>query len=211
MEITGERRVPSPRSKVWASLNDAQVLRACLPGVQSLEQVSPTEFRARSEARVGPVSTPVAWTVRRTAAEEMTSATWALDGKAGEHGSLSGTATVRLADQGEFTLLSHTASVTPSGRVAQLGERALDAAAGTALGGFLDRFTAEVSGVPEYGADGILAGGLEKLADLRPGPRAPALVNALAMIPAAPLGFPLVFWMGSAAFFVVVLLVFGFI
>ena len=86
-----------------------------------------------------------------------------------------------------------------------------DAAAGTALGGFLDRFTAEVSGVPEYGADGILAGGLEKLSDLHPGPRAPALVNALAMIPAAPLGYPLVFWLGSTAFFVVVLLVFGFI
>ncbi len=209
MEITGERRVPSPRSKVWASLNDAQVLRACLPGVQSLEQVSPTEFRARSEARVGPVATPVAWTVRRVAAQEMTSATYALDGQAGEHGSLAGTATIGLADQGEFTLLSHTASVTPSGRVAQLGERAIDAAATGALGAFLDRFTAEVSGVPEYGADGILAGGMEKLADLKPGPRAPALVNALAMIPAAPLGFPLVFWIGSAIFFVIVLLVFG--
>ena len=209
MEFTGERRVPSPRSKVWASLNDPQVLAACLPGLQDLEQVSPTEFRAHSEARVGPVSTPVAWTVQRTAAQEMTSATYALDGQAGEHGSLAGTATLRLADQGEFTLLSHTASVTPSGRVAQLGERALDSAAGAALGGFLDRFTAEVSGVREYGADGILAGGLEKISDLRPGPRAPALVNALAMIPAAPLGYPLVFWIGSALFLVVVLLVFG--
>ena len=209
MEITGECRVPSPRSKVWASLNDAQVLQACLPGVQNLEQVSPTEFRARSEARVGPVSTRGAWTGRRPAAQEMTAATYARDGQGGEHGSLAGTATLRLADQGEFTLLSHTASVTPSGRVAQLGERALDAAAGAALGGFLDRFTAEVSGVREYGADGILAGGLEKISDLRPGPRAPALVNALAMIPAAPLGFPLVFWIGSALFLVVVLLVFG--
>ncbi len=209
MEMTGERRVPSPRSKVWASLNDAQVLAACLPGVQDLQEVSPGEFRARSDVRVGPVSAPVAWTVRRTAAQEMTSASYALDGQAGEHGSLAGTATLRLADQGEFTLLSHAASVTPSGRVAQLGERALDAAAGAALGRFLDRFTAEVSGVREYGADGVLAGGMEKLSDLKPGPRAPALVNALAMIPAAPLGFPLVFWMGSAVFFVIVLLVFG--
>ena len=209
MEITGERRVPSPRSKVWASLNDAQVLAACLPGVQDLQQVTPTELRARSEARVGQLASPVAWTVRRTAAQEATSATWSVDGQAGEHGSLAGTASVRLADQGEFTLLSHTVSVQPSGRVAQLGERALDSAVTAALSAFLDRFTAEVAGVREYGADGVLAGGLEKLSDLKPGPRAPALVNALAMIPAEPLGFPLVFWMGSAAFLVVVLLVFG--
>lgn len=209
MEITGDRRVPAPRARVWSCLNDAQVLRACLPGVQSLEQVSPTEFRARSDVRLGPSSTQVAWTVHRTAAQENTSASYTLDGQAGEFGSLAGTATLHLADQGTFTLLSHTASVTPSGRVAQLGERAVDNAVTAALGGFLDRFTAEVSGVPEYGADGVLAGGIEKLSDLRPGPRAPALVNALAMIPAAPLGFPLVFWIGSAVFTVIVLLVFG--
>ena len=209
MEMTGERRVPAPRSKVWASLNDAQVLQACLPGVQDLQEVAPGEFHARSEARMGAVSTPVTWTVRRTAAQEMVSASYALDGQAGDAGSLAGTATLRLADQGEVTLRSHIAAVQPSGRVAQLGERAVDSAAGAALGGFFDRFTAEVSGVREYGADGILAGGMEKLADLRPGPRAPALLNALAMIPSAPLGFPLVFWIGSAIFAVIVLLVFG--
>ena len=32
MDMTGERRIPAPRQKVWYALNDPQVLKACIPG-----------------------------------------------------------------------------------------------------------------------------------------------------------------------------------
>ena len=32
MELKGEYRIPAPRERVWAMLNDPNVLRECIPG-----------------------------------------------------------------------------------------------------------------------------------------------------------------------------------
>ena len=41
MDMTGERRIPAPRQKVWNALNDPDVLRTAIPGCQSWRK-SPT-------------------------------------------------------------------------------------------------------------------------------------------------------------------------
>ena len=51
----------------------------------------------------------------------------------------------------------------------------------------------------KVGADGTF-GLVDRLAQTRPGPNAPALLNALARIPAEPFGYPLVFWIGGVLF-----------
>ncbi len=38
MDMSGERRIPAPREKVYAALNDPRVLKACIPGCESLEK-----------------------------------------------------------------------------------------------------------------------------------------------------------------------------
>ena len=38
MTMSGEATLPAARPKVWAMLNDADVLKACIPGCQSLEK-----------------------------------------------------------------------------------------------------------------------------------------------------------------------------
>ena len=38
MDMTGERRIAAPRQKVWDALNDPAVLKACIPGCESLEK-----------------------------------------------------------------------------------------------------------------------------------------------------------------------------
>src|SRR5208283_2389384 len=38
--MTGEATLPAARSKVWALLNDPEVLKTCIPGCQSLEPTS---------------------------------------------------------------------------------------------------------------------------------------------------------------------------
>ena len=55
MDMTGEYRIPAPREKVWAALNDPETLKRSLPGCESLEKVSETEFVATVVAKVGPV------------------------------------------------------------------------------------------------------------------------------------------------------------
>ena len=55
MEITGEHRIVASRDEVWKALNDPTVLRASIPGLESLEKKSDTEFTATVVAKVGPV------------------------------------------------------------------------------------------------------------------------------------------------------------
>ena len=55
MEMHGEFRIPAPRAEVWAKLNDPETLKNCIPGAETVERVSDTEFVAKVVARVGPV------------------------------------------------------------------------------------------------------------------------------------------------------------
>ena len=55
MDMTGEYKIPAPREKVWEALNDAEMLKASVPGCETLEKVSDTEFTATVMAKVGPV------------------------------------------------------------------------------------------------------------------------------------------------------------
>jgi carbon monoxide dehydrogenase subunit G len=55
MEMNGSQRIPAPKDKVWAALNDPDVLKACIPGCQSLEMTAPNEMTATVIFKVGPV------------------------------------------------------------------------------------------------------------------------------------------------------------
>ena len=55
MEMHGEMRIPAPRAEVWAKLNDPETLKSCIPGCETIEKLSDTEFTAKVVARVGPV------------------------------------------------------------------------------------------------------------------------------------------------------------
>jgi carbon monoxide dehydrogenase subunit G len=56
MEMNNTRIVAAPTEQVWRALNDPDVLKDCVPGCESLERVTDTEWRAVVAARVGPVS-----------------------------------------------------------------------------------------------------------------------------------------------------------
>ena len=54
--MTGQYRIEAPRETVWEALNDVEVLRLCIPGVEEIEKTSDTSFTAKVRAKVGPVS-----------------------------------------------------------------------------------------------------------------------------------------------------------
>ena len=56
MTMQGEVDLPAPRETVWAKLNDPEVLKACIPGCESLDKLSDTEMTAKVRLRIGPVS-----------------------------------------------------------------------------------------------------------------------------------------------------------
>ena len=53
--IEGEERVAASINKVWQALNDPEVLKACIPGCQSLEKKSDTEMAATVVLKIGPI------------------------------------------------------------------------------------------------------------------------------------------------------------
>ena len=55
MTMTGEVQLAAPRQTVWEMLNDPDVLKATIPGCESLEKTSDTSFAAVAVTKIGPV------------------------------------------------------------------------------------------------------------------------------------------------------------
>ena len=51
MEMSGEHTISAPRQAVWDALNDPEVLKACIPGCETLEKTSDTEMTATVTAK----------------------------------------------------------------------------------------------------------------------------------------------------------------
>lgn len=129
MEMNGEYRIAAPREKVWAALNDPEVLKECIPGCEELEKVSDTEFTAKVKAKVGPVSAKFAGEVTLEDLDPPNSYRIAGQGKGGAAGFASGGAQVMLEDDAGDTVLRYEAEAKVGGKLAQIGSRLV---AGTA-------------------------------------------------------------------------------
>ena len=55
MEIADEITIPAPRAVVYEALNDIAILKACIPGCESLERESDTKLVAKVTLKIGPV------------------------------------------------------------------------------------------------------------------------------------------------------------
>jgi hypothetical protein len=149
MEMSGERVIAAPRAQVWAALNDADVLKACIPGCQEMEKTSDTGFAATVKQKVGPVSATFKGEVALSDIVEAQSYTITGEGKGGAAGFAKGGAKVSLEDVEEGTKLSYTAEAKVGGKIAQLGSRLIDGFARKMADQFFDRFKAEVEGPAE--------------------------------------------------------------
>ena len=122
-------RIPAPRDKVWAALNDPVVLKAAIPGCQALEKLSDTEMTATVKAKVGPVSATFKGNVTLSNLDPPNGYTISGEGKGGAAGFAKGGADVSLADDDGATLLTYTAKAQVGGKLAQVGARLIDATA----------------------------------------------------------------------------------
>ncbi len=209
MDMTGERRIPAPRQKVWDALNDPEMLKAAIPGCKTLEKTSDTDMKATAAVRIGPISAQFTGKVQLLDLNPPTSYRIAGEGQGGVAGFANGGATVHLSDDGAFTLLQYEVKAQVGGKIAQLGARLIDATAKQMADQFFDRFSAEVAApAAEVAADGPV-GAVAAIANVKPGPQAPVAVNLLAMIPKEPYGYPLIFWIGSVVFLAIFVLIFG--
>lgn len=146
MEMSGEYRIPAPRDRVWAALNDPAVLKACIPGCESLEMLSPTEMTAKVVAKIGPVKATFNGKVALLDINPPESYTIAGEGQGGVAGFAKGGADVKLLPDGDGTILTYTAKAQIGGKLAQLGARLIDSTAKMMADQFFAKFAAVAGG-----------------------------------------------------------------
>lgn len=146
MKMTGEQRIAAPRERVWAALNDPEVLRQCIPGCQSLEKEADDKLKATVEIKIGPIGAKFNGAVTLSDLNPPESYTITGQGTGGTVGSAKGGAKVRLAAAGNETFLSYEVDAEVGGRLAQLGGPIIDATAKQLAGKFFSKFGEVVAG-----------------------------------------------------------------
>jgi len=147
MKMTGAVVLPADQATVWAALNDAEVLKASLPGCQSLEKLSDTEFQAVMKVKVGPVSATFKGKVELTDIDAPTSYKIIGAGEGGVAGFAKGSAAVALSGaDGGGTRLAYDVDAQIGGKLAQLGSRLIDGVAKKLADEFFANFARTVSG-----------------------------------------------------------------
>lgn len=149
MELTGEQSIPLPQQRVWDALNDPEVLKACIPGCESIERVSDTEYKVAMTAAIGPVKAKFSGKLRLSDLNPPHSYSLAFEGSGGAAGFGKGTAHVILVPDGESTRLTYRANATVGGKLAQIGSRLVDAAANKVANEFFASFNEKV-GKPDH-------------------------------------------------------------
>jgi len=100
MEMTGEQHVPVSQEKTWQALNDLDVLKACIPGCESIVASGENEYDVVLTAKVGPVSAKFKGKLSLTDMNPPSSYKLAFEGQGGVAGFARGSAQVNLAQIG---------------------------------------------------------------------------------------------------------------
>jgi uncharacterized protein len=172
MEMSGEERIQATQDQTWAALNDPEILKACVPGCESIERLAENEYQVLMVARVGPVSAKFKGKLALSDLNPPHSYALAFEGQGGAAGFGKGSAQVQLAPEGDGTLLKYQVKASVGGKLAQIGSRLVDAAAKKLSKDFFAAFNEKV------GAQHAAGGGEEDAHDTQapwPVPRDPDL------------------------------------
>ncbi len=129
MKIEGEHLFNGPQGEVWLLFRDPDILASALPGTQSINKISETEFDITMNVRVGPVSGIFIGKLVISNEVPPESCTLTADGRGGP-GFVKGVGNVHFADQGnETTMLKYDGEFQIGGTIASVGQRMIDSVA----------------------------------------------------------------------------------
>ena len=214
MDMTGERRIAAPRQVVWQALNDPAVLKASIPGCETLDKLSDSDMQATAAVKVGPMSGRFSGKVHLADLDPPNGYTISGEGQGGVLGFAKGGAKVGLVDDGPGTVLRYEVHAQVGGKLAQLGARLIDATAKQMADAFFDRFSSQV-GQPEPVAAAVAeriypsAPSEEVARPVLPPPNPPSAISIFALVPDEPFGLPIAFWIGGFIYLVMLLLIVG--
>ena len=140
MQLTETIRINAPRERVFAALNDVDILRQAIPGCEKIEALSPTNFKATVSAKVGPLKARFSGAVLIADIVAPESYTLSGEGKGGPAGHARISSHVRLEAVGAATILHYDVKADIGGKLAQLGGHLVERTAQKLAGEFFAKF-----------------------------------------------------------------------
>ena len=145
MTMNNSFELQAPAQRVWERLLDPEVLKASIPGCQTLEKTSDTSYSAVVKTKIGPVSVTFKGHVTLTDLEPPFRCRIVGEGDGGISGFAKGHSDVRLEEHAGATRLSYDVEADIGGKLAQLGGRLINSVAKKTADQFFERFSAIVS------------------------------------------------------------------
>jgi uncharacterized protein len=145
MEMKGEQLLPASQQVTWDALNDPQMLKACVPGCESITPAGDNAYEVLMVARVGPVSAKFKGKLTLSDIRPPESYSIAFEGQGGAAGFAKGGAQVKLVSENNQTRLLYDVKANVGGKLAQIGSRLVDAAAKKVADDFFKNFNQKVS------------------------------------------------------------------
>jgi carbon monoxide dehydrogenase subunit G len=145
VNFSGTVVVRAPRDKVWAFVVDPQQVGACGPGVESIEQIDDTHFKAIAKVGVGFISARFAGDIEL--AEQVPPDRAVIKARGQAPGSaVDATATMSLkdGDEPETTIMDWVADVSINGTIASVGARLIEGTANKLIGQTFDCIRAKL-------------------------------------------------------------------
>ena len=205
MDMTGERRIPAPRETVWQALNDPEVLKASIPGCESLEKLSDNEMKATAAVRIGPISARFTGNVHLTDIDPPNGYTISGEGQGGVAGFAKGGAKVRPGGR-RWRHAAALRRACAGRRQDRPARRPADRRLRQADGGRLLRPVQRVRGPP---GTRCRLGHRGTQEPRRAPPPPPSAISPLALVPREPFGLPLVAWIGGVIYLFILILILG--
>ena len=145
MKLAGQNHINASPQEVWRALNDPEILKKAIPGCESLEKLSDTQFKATVITKIGPVQAKFNGEVELQDLDPPNGYTISGKGSGGVAGNARGAAKVKLEPDGDGTKLSYDVDAQVTGKLAQLGSRLIDSTAKMLAGQFFNKFEQLVS------------------------------------------------------------------
>jgi uncharacterized protein len=143
--LQDEVRIAAPRDKVYAALNDTEILKACIPGCEELTRTSANVLDAKVVLKIGPVKAKFGGTVKLDPSKAPAKFSLSGEGNGGIAGFAKGGADVELEADGNETILRYTAKADVGGKMAQMGSRLIVSTSQKLARAFFEKFAEKVA------------------------------------------------------------------
>lgn len=150
IELKEAFQIAAPIDEVWKFLMDPERMIPCLPGATVTEIVSDTQFVGSVKLKIGAITAKYSGTITYTTLDESTHTCVMLaEAKEKGGGTVSGTITTTLTDNGGVVDATVESCIDMTGRVVQVGRGMIEGVASQIIGKFVKNIRKTLEVPPE--------------------------------------------------------------